>query len=63
MFALSDDEISNNVDDCDLLGLTLQEIHVSMSPIQVCCLACLFFTMLVFIVSELSQNYSQTDKL
>jgi len=63
MFALDDDDISNNVDHCNLLGLTMEEIQIPMSPIRLCCLACFFFTILVFLLSELSRNYSQTDKI
>lgn len=63
MFALDVDQALNNAESCDLVGLTLQEIHNPMSPIQLCCLACLFFTVLVFVLSELSRNYSQTDKI
>jgi len=63
MFALDVDQALNNAESCDLVGLTLQEIHNPMSPIQLCCLACLFFTVLVFVLSEFSRNYSQTDKI
>jgi len=63
MSALGNDEVLQAGDTCDLLELTLQEINVPMSPIQLCCLLCLFFTVLVFVLSELSRNYSQTDKL
>eukprot|EP00531_Pseudo-nitzschia_arenysensis_P019427 CAMPEP_0116146774 /NCGR_PEP_ID=MMETSP0329-20121206/17349_1 /TAXON_ID=697910 /ORGANISM="Pseudo-nitzschia arenysensis, Strain B593" /LENGTH=329 /DNA_ID=CAMNT_0003642555 /DNA_START=100 /DNA_END=1089 /DNA_ORIENTATION=+ len=50
-------------DSCNLVELTLEELHISSSPIRLCCIACLFFTILVFVLSELSRNYSQTDKI
>jgi len=62
MSAIFDDQ-AQNWDKCNLLELTLEEINVSLSPIRLCCIACLFFTILVFVISELSRNYSQTDKL
>ena len=75
--ALSSDESFYNGDSsCNLFELTLDEIIIrtttiiddgnndySASPIRLCCIACLFFAVLVFAVSELSRNYSQTDKL
>ena len=74
--ALSSEESFSNGDSCNLFELTLDEIirrtttidenvndDYSVSPIQLCCITCLFFTVLVFAVSELSRNYSQTDKL
>ena len=50
-------------DTCNLFELTMEELYVSGSPIQLCALACLFFTILVFVVAEISKNYSQTDKM
>ena len=50
-------------DTCNLVELTLEELNLSGSPIRLCCLACAFFTLLVFVLSEASRNYSQTDKM
>lgn len=63
MSAVDDDQAIYNGDNCNLLELTMEEINVSISPIRLCCLACFFFTVLVFVVSEFSRNYSQTDKI
>jgi len=63
MSAIGDDQALYDGDSCNLLGLTLEEINDSTSPIYLCCLLCLFFTFLVFVLSEISRNYSQTDKI
>jgi steroid 5-alpha reductase family enzyme len=47
---------------CNLLELTWDEANTP-TPIRLCWVVCLFFTFLVFVVSEVSKNYSQTDKL
>lgn len=47
---------------CNLLELTWDEGNTP-TPIRLCWVVCLFFTFLVFAVSEVSKNYSQTDKL
>lgn len=60
---VNDDQFFDNADNCNLIELTLNEINVPFSPVRICCLACAFFTLLVFVVSEISRNYSQTDKL
>ena len=57
------DQAMYDGDSCNLVELTLDELYLSGSPIQLCCLACLFFTSLVFVLSEISRNYSQTDKM
>lgn len=57
------DQALHDGDTCNLFELTMEELYVSGSPIQLCCLACLFFTILVFAVAEISKNYSQTDKM
>lgn len=57
------DEVVYDGESCNLLDLALEEMNDSSSPIRLCCLVCLFFTILVFVSSELSRNYSQTDKL
>uniref|UniRef100_A0A7S0TCI9 Steroid 5-alpha reductase C-terminal domain-containing protein n=1 Tax=Pseudo-nitzschia delicatissima TaxID=44447 RepID=A0A7S0TCI9_9STRA len=57
------DEAIYDGDSCNLVELTFEEMNVSGSPIRLCCIACLFFTILVFVLSELSRNYSQTDKI
>lgn len=57
------DEAIYDGDSCNLVELTFEEMNVSGSPIRLCCIACLFFTILVFVLSELSRNYSQTDKM
>jgi len=67
MSAVFEDQAMYDGDNCKLLELALEEITTGwgehMSPVQLCCLACLFFTFLVFSLSEFSRNYSQTDKL
>lgn len=63
MSVVGDDQVLYNGDSCNLLELTLEEINVSISPIRLCFLLCLFFTVLVFVLSEVSRNYSQTDKM
>jgi hypothetical protein len=57
------DEVIYDGESCNLLDLALEEMNDSSSPVRLCCLVCLFFTILVFVSSELSRNYSQTDKL
>lgn len=57
------DQALHDGDTCNLFEMTMEELYVSGSPIQLCCLACLFFTILVFVVAEISKNYSQTDKM
>eukprot|EP00536_Pseudo-nitzschia_multiseries_P011594 jgi/Psemu1/259963/estExt_Genewise1Plus.C_4050009 len=47
---------------CNLVELAWDELNAP-TPIRLCAIACLFFTLLVFVVSEWSRNYSQTDKL
>lgn len=52
----------------DLWGMTVNELFSSSTPhthnsLQQCCLACAVFTLLVFVVSERTKNYSQVDKL
>mmetsp|Transcript_26867 Transcript_26867/g.62811 ORF Transcript_26867/g.62811 Transcript_26867/m.62811 type:complete len:340 (-) Transcript_26867:50-1069(-) len=49
-------------DSCKLIELTWDAINAP-TPIRLCVLACIFFSLLVFAVSEYSRNYSQTDKL
>jgi len=54
---------------CNVWDLTVNEFFSPQSeggittPIQQCCLVCGFVVVLVWVVSELTQNFSQVDKL
>ena len=63
MSTIGDDSASLDGGNCNLLQLTLEEMHTPDSAIRLSVLACIFFTLLVFVLSEVSKNYSQTDKL
>ena len=46
-----------------MLQLTLVELHKSSSPIQTCFQVCCLVSIIVFITSSVTKNYSQVDKV
>lgn len=48
---------------CDLISAAVEGIGLPGSPYFVAFRACIAFSLLVFVVSTVSKNYSQTDKL
>jgi steroid 5-alpha reductase family enzyme len=50
-------------DDHDLHHRHHYDSHTIINPLQTCCLVCAFLSVLTFVVSERTENYSQVDKL